>query len=260
MRSVPPEALASGFVNSPVGSHTSRTIMLRELRTLLATCASDAKPEDYRKAVIDDNALQKRTVTTRRASLRQLRELYALDHQVLLFRALRDLWDADEEAQPLLAVLCATARDPLLRATAVTVLDRPPGEAVTPEMLAAAVDTAFPGRYKPTVLHVVGRNTVSSWQQSGHLAGRTHKVRSRAQSRPVAVAYALLLGHLCGDSGNGLFQTLWVRLLDAPEHVVRAQAAIASREGWIDYRHAGGMTEVGFRYLLRDIAPEGALA
>ena len=256
---VPPEALASGFVNSPVGSHTSRTIMLRELRTLLATCANDATLEDYRKAVVDDNALQKRTVTTRRASLRQLRELYALDLQVLLFRTLRDLWDADEEAQPLLALLCAVARDPLLRATADAVLDTLPGEPVTAEMLAAAVNAAFPGRYKPTVLHVTGRNVVSSWQQSGHLAGRATKVRIRAGCRPTTVAYALLLGHLCGASGNALFQTLWARLLDAPEHILRSQAAIASQEGWIDYRHAGGMTEVGFRYLLRDIPPERIL-
>lgn len=254
------EALTSGFVNSLVGSHTSRTIMLRELRVLLGTCARHATPEDYRQAVIDDNVLQKGTVTTRRASLRQLQELYALDPQVLLFRALRDLWDADEDAQPLLALLCAVARDPLLRATAETVLSTSPGEAVTPEMLATAVDMAFPGHYKPTVLHVIGRNTVSSWQQSGHLAGRTHKVRSRAKSRPVAVAYALLLGHLCGASGNALFQTLWARLLDAPEHILRSQAATASQAGWIDYRHAGGMTEVGFRYLLRDITSEGARA
>jgi hypothetical protein len=32
-----------------------------------------------------------------------LRELYVLDRLWMLFRGLRDLWDADETAQPLLA-------------------------------------------------------------------------------------------------------------------------------------------------------------
>jgi hypothetical protein len=47
----------------------------------------------------------------------------------------------------------------------------------------------------------MGQNAGSSWQQSGHLRGKLNKVRQRANSRPVAVAYALILGHLCGERG-----------------------------------------------------------
>lgn len=104
------------------------TIMLAELRQLLAACPANAGLEAYRAAIVNGNVLLKRTVTTRKQSLRALRELYALDPAVPVFRALRDLWDEDAEGQPLLALLCAAARDPLLRATAELVLAMSPGE------------------------------------------------------------------------------------------------------------------------------------
>jgi hypothetical protein len=69
------------------------------------------------------------------------------------------------------------------------------------------------------------------------------------------VAYALLLGYLCGGRGEGLFQTLWVRLLDAPGRTIEDQALAASQRGWIEYRRSGGVTDVGFRYLLRPVVP-----
>jgi hypothetical protein len=190
-------------------------------------------------------------MATRHKSLRGLRELYSLDPTVLLFRALRDLWDDDQQAQPLLALLCAVARDPILRGTAPFIVDTPPSTLVSPQMLAAAAGASLPGRYKPTVLGVIGRNAASSWEQSGHLRGRTNKVRARAESRPSALAYALLLGQLCDARGQALFTTLWCNLLDTPTNILYAQAEAASQRGWIDFLHSGSVVEVGFRYLLR---------
>ena len=99
---------------------------------------------------------------------------------------------------------------------------------------------------------VIGRNTASTWTQSGHLRGRSNKVRVQARSRPIALAYALMLGHLCDVRGEALFHALWARALDAPVHVLYEQAVLASQQGWIDYRQAGGVTEITFGYLLRE--------
>lgn len=228
-------------------------MMLRELRLLLAARPETACLEDYRAAVIDENVLGKSTLATRRDSFRRLRELYALRPETPLFRALRDLWVADTEAQPLLALLCACARDPLLRGTADTILATADGAIVTPQMIAQAVSNAFPGRYNSMTLANIGRHAASTWQQSGHLAGRVGKVRGRAKCRPADVAYALLLGYLGGARGNALFSTLWCRLLDTPEHTLHEQATVASQEGWIDYRAAGAIQDVAFSYLLRNI-------
>jgi hypothetical protein len=104
----------------------------------------------------------------------------------------------------------------------------------------------------------MGQNAGSSWQQSGHLRGKLNKVRQQANSGPVAVAYALILGHLCGERGQGLFETMWSVLLDTPPGELRAQAATASQQGWLEYRHSGDVTDVSFRRFLRDWQPSEA--
>lgn len=251
MRQLPNPSLAYGFLNDPVGTHGSRTIMLKELRLLLTACPRPTNYEEFRTAVTQHNVLLKNTAATRQESFRRLRELYAIDENVLLFRALRDLWDEDETAQPLLAVLCACARDSILRATAdhirATSLDEP----VTPQMMEKIVSESFPNRYNATTLATIGRNVVSSWQQSGHLRGHLKKVRHQADCQPTAVAYALLLGYLGNLRGEALFQTLWCRLLDAPVHILHRQAQLAAQRGWLEYRHSGTVTDITFRYLLR---------
>jgi len=251
--SIQVSALANeyGFINEPVGAHSSRTMMLAELRLLLTACPQSASFEEYRSAIIDENVLLKKTVATRKVSFRWLRELYALDRKTLLFRALRDLWDEDTQAQPLLALLSAVARDPLLRSTTESILTIPIGETVTPEMMMDAVNVSFPDRYSPKTLKSTGQNIISSWQQAGLLSGKLHKVRMSAQSLPASVAYALLLAYLSDARGEALFRTLWCRLLDAPVHILHEQALVASQRGWIEYRHMGDVTEVGFRHLLR---------
>src|SRR5260221_5471158 len=240
-----------GFINEPVGAHSSRTMMLAELRLLLAACPQSASFEEYRSAVVDENVLLKKTVATRKASFKWLRELYALDRKTLLFRALRDLWDETPQAQPLLALLSAVARDPLLRSTAESILAILIGETVTPEMMMDAVNVSFPDRYSPKTLKSTGRNIISSWQQAGLLSGKLHQVRMSAQSLHAYVTSALLLPYLSVARGEALFRALWCRLLDAPAHVLHEQALAASHRGWIEYRHMGDVTEVGFRHLLR---------
>lgn len=248
---LPLQSKSFGFVNSPVGTHSSRTIMLSELRLLLAALGKAADLDEYRSAIIDENVLLKRSVATRKESFRRLRELYALNEGILLFRALRDLWDEDVEAQPILALLCAVARDPLLKCTAELILSTPIGMTITPQMISEAVNVAFPDRYSQKVLAGIGRHIASSWQQAGLLGGKLHKVRTKGHSHSATVAYALLLSYLLDARGEALFHTFWCRLLDVPLHVLREEAILASQLGWIEYRHMGDVTDVGFRYLLR---------
>src|SRR6266496_3065 len=210
---VPRSALLHGFRIEPIGTHLSRTIMVGSLRTLLGTCPTSANPSDYRSAIVDRNVLSKPTAVASRITHDRLRELYALDPDVLVFRALRDLWDADQAAKPMLALLCATARDPILRAMTPFVLSIPHGAPISPQMLSEEAERQFPGKFRPLVLAGLGRNAASSWQQAGLLQGKPRK-RSRAEARPVAVAYALFLGDLCGRRGRALFETLWARILD----------------------------------------------
>lgn len=229
--------------------------MLTELEAVLGATGRDVTYEDYATAIVDENVLAKSTRATRQKSLRHLRELYALRSDIPLFAGLRALWVADARARPLLALLCAAARDPLLRSTADVVLEASPGTTLAAADFSEAVERSFPGRFTRGVLARIGRNVASSWTQSGHLCGHASKVRSLVQPTPAAVAYALHLGHLQEDTGTALFRTLWVRLLDTSETDVRELAGAASRLGWVGYRASAGMTEVTFRHLEALSAP-----
>ena len=249
---VPSSAATFGLRIKPTGTHLSSTMKLDELRTLLAKPSADAMEANYRAAVIDQNLLGKPTGTTRRITFDRLRELYALAPGLLVFRALRDLWDADEAAQPKIALLCSTARDPIIRAMTPFILRLAAGEAVTAHDLAEEAEECFPGKFVAISRQRLGRNASSSWEKAGLLSGRQRKKRVRSEARPTSLAYALLLGDLCGRRGQALFTTLWASMLDAPMHALKELAVAASRQGWIEYRASGDVVEVSFRYLMRE--------
>ena len=249
---IPRSAEASGLRIYPTGTHLSSTVKLRELRTLLAQRSVDDGLSDYRAAVIKQNVLGKPTATTRRITFDRLRELYGLDPDLLVFRALTDLWDADESAQPMIALLCSTARDPILRAVTPFALRLPIGGTTTTQELADEAERQFPQKFVPSSRSRLGRNVSSSWGKAGLLSGRQSKVKTKPQARPTALAYALLLGDICGKRGQALFTTLWAGMLGAPLHELKELASVASRQGWIEYRSAGDVVEVSFRHLMRD--------
>lgn len=251
---IPESATVFGFRISTFGTILGRSISLDDLQRLLAACRASGSNEDYRRAAEDDNVLQKPTASACRFGFRNLAEFYALDPKARLFRALRDLWDEDPSAQPLLALLCAGARDPILRALTPLVLALDQGGEITPDRITIEAERVFPDKFHGASGRSLGRNAASSWKQAGLLAGRATKRRCRATCRPTAVAYALLLGDLCGQRGGRLFDTIWTRMLDAPVHLLREHAAAASKQGWIEYRAAGDVTEVSFNHLMREPA------
>ena len=218
--------------------------MLEDLRTLLAAVPADAEAPDYREAVLVSNVLGKLSDSTRKKSYRYLRELYRLDPEATLFSALRVIWDHDPDGQPLLAMLCAMASDPVLRGTADVVRDTPIGAPFSNLEIRDAVLAQYPLAYSDSIAGKIGRNAGSSWTQSGHLQGRTNKHRTRAKATPGSTAYALYLGYLEGVRGSLLFTTDWARTLDAPIEDLYVLAAAASKYGWIDFKKFGDVVDV----------------
>src|SRR3546814_3294794 len=94
------------------GPRAERTMMLDDLRVLLAHTSVQATRDDYTTAIVEDNVLGKPTRKSRELALRHLGVLYGLDLTNPLFRALRRLWSRNEAAQPMLALAVALARDP----------------------------------------------------------------------------------------------------------------------------------------------------
>lgn len=243
-----PEAL--GFRTGKKGVHNSRTLTLKDLATLLQHLPADAPNAAYRSAAKEENILAKKTASTRHYVVQRLSQLYGLDPSIPLFRTFRTLWEEADEGRPLLALLLALARDPILRTTAPPVLAMDIGEALDKENLAQAIMDAEGDRFNETSVQKITQMSASSWTQSGHLEGRYNKIRQRPVCTATTTAYALLLGYMTGLRGQRLFDTLWTDALDAPEHEVQEYARRASRRGIITYRNAGGIIEVDFSPML----------
>jgi hypothetical protein len=237
---------AFGFKVSEGGAHTSRTIMLKEITRLLASADTRAGTEDYRRLVLSENVLGKRTQTTRQETVRRLRELYALSSKVPIFLLYRELMKLDLQSAPLLSLLIAWARDPLFRATTPAISQASFGESVSSDDLQQSLTEAYPHQYSAITIGNVARHAASSWTQSGHLIGRTKKIRSRVQPRPAAVTFALILGNVGGVAGTQLFTCVWCRLLDLNATEARSLAEQAHRQELLTLRAMGSVVEISF--------------
>lgn len=239
----PPLATA-GFRFGSVGTHSSRTLMFSELVAVLAHTPAGADREDYKRGVVEDNCLGKSTASTRRLSFQRLSELYALDPQVGVFRLLVRLWSTDAGSRPHLALLVALARDPLLRASAVAIAALQPGDEFSRSEAEAAVRAVTENRLNDNILAKVVRNCASSWAQSGHLQGRTFKVRQPVRPHYVSVTMALALGYLAGFRGEALFTSGWIEILDLDPAAARALALESKRAGLIDLRFSDKIVDL----------------
>ena len=244
------EAAAWGFRVGERGTHTSRTIMLQELSHVFDAAPRDASRHDYKRAVLDDNCLGKRTTATRKLSFHRLSELYGLNRELILFRVLRDLWEQQEDSRPLLGLMLALARDPLLRASAPAVLRTPFGDELARQPLKNDLSKVAGARLNPDTLDKVVRNASSSWTQSGHLRGRGRKTRQRVRATPAATAYALLLGFGAGSRGRLLFETPWCSILDATAGELLELAVAAKGLGLLDLKQSGSIVDVSFAAVL----------
>ncbi len=239
-------AAALGFRCTPGGVHLSKTMMLSDLTSLLET-APGSTADAVEQSIVRDNLLGKPTGSARRLALARLNALYGiLTPRPIQFAALR-LWPRNVAGRPMLALLCALAREPLLRQSAGPVLEAPPGASVRWPDLATAILTEHPDRYSPKMLKSLAQNCVSSWTQSGHLQGRVNKRRRLADPSPEAAAYAALLGSLAGFGGPALLRSPWMRVLDRSESDLLSLLRRAESAGLARVKAGGGVIQIDVR-------------
>jgi hypothetical protein len=223
--------------------------MTSELSVVMSALPEGAVRADYASAIIESNCLDKPTASTRRLTNQRLGELYGLDPALPLFRVLRRLWSADEKGHPLLALLVAIARDPILAASATAVNALNPGEELRKDPVKQSIRNMVHDRLNEATLEKVVRNVSSSWVQSGHLEGRTFKRRVRVVPTAGAIALALYLGWVCGLRGEELLDSPWTRVLDASRSQTTDLAFGAKRLGLLDINVADRVVDISFRRL-----------
>ena len=235
-----------GFRFGINGPHAARTMMLEDLRTLLANTPAEAKRKDYADAVVSENLLGKPTKKSRELAFRHLLSLYGLETSNPLFRALRRLWPLDPESQPLLALTVALVRDPLLRGSVQFILSKQIGSRVPRADVEALLSQQFPERFSPASLKSFAQNVAGTWTDAGYLSGRQYKTRVLPSARPEATALALFVGHLEGRSGQRLFSSEWMTLLGGTSTEQEALTSAAAHRGLLVFMNAGGVKELRF--------------
>lgn len=238
------------------GAHTSRTMLLADLASVLAACPADSSLNDYRIAIVRQNVAGKDSQSSRERTFRYLRELYRLDVDDASFRGLLRLWALDQQGRPQIAMLMAVANDRALAATASGVMSLLTDAPVTSTALADAIEREFPDSYSDAIRAKIGRNALSSWTQAGYL--HRSSPRSPAHRRPVdptpgTVVMALLLGKADGLSGERLFNSRYATLLDTPSGTLHDRVHEAARKGWLEYRSRGAVTEVDLEALVAEL-------
>jgi hypothetical protein len=242
-----------GFSFKKGSTHTSRTLMLSELSLLLShTGSTHLAKEAYLQAILNDNILGKLTYSNRSRTSTWLVELYSLDHKCKIFNVLHRLWFKDVLSQAHLALLCAYCRDAVFRALVPVVLAYEQGAAVRRAELESVIERKYDHRFGPALIRSLAQNINASLTQSGHLRGKALKVRQKLNPRPVSVAYALFLGHLCGYQGQALLQTKFIQLLDLDYQAARMLMLQAVQQGYLIVNQLGDVIEVKFDPLILD--------
>lgn len=242
-----------GFKFGQNGAHSARTMMLNELTHLFDGLPVEARPEQYKDDIELANVLHKPTSKSRTLTWRHLIDLYGMDTQIPLFRLFRQLWESDVNARPLLACQMALTRDPLLRMSQAKILSLQLGEHLPREEMEQAIREQYPDRFSPAMLRSLAQNVNGTWTNAGYLQGRNKKHRSEPDVRPVNVVFALLLGYLQGASGNRLFSTDWVKVLNCRQERLLELARQASNSGLLTFKHSSEVMEVTFpNYLSKE--------
>jgi hypothetical protein len=112
------------------------------------------------------------------------------------------------------------------------------------------LEECFPKRFSPAMKASLAQNINTTWTAGGHLAGVRVKRRSLPTPKPATSTYAMLAGYLLGLRGDSLLSSVFGRLIGAEPALIIAHLSTASRQGWLRFRHGGGVMEMDFSALL----------
>ncbi len=239
-----------GFSKTNAGGHTARSMMFLEMRALVRAMPLAVTKDDFAKAIVEENILEKPTLSSRTKSLRHLTELYGLDPSKALFRVLWDFGHTDLESLPQLCLVCAYARDPQLRHSFEMIRALRLDEVLARTAMEEHLEKGFLGRFSPAMKKAMAQNVNTTWTFGGHLAGKVKKTRRLPEPRPTSAAYAMFVGYLTGLRGERLLDSTFASLVASNRSQLQASLTLASAKGLLSLKQAAGIVEFDFSNLL----------
>ena len=227
-----------------------RSMMYLEMRALVRSMPITVTKADFAKAIIDENILEKPTLSSRKESISRLTQLYGMDSAKTLFRVLWELGHADIVSLPQLCLVCAYARDPQLRHSFELIRNLRLGELLIRSAMEEHLEKGFPARFSKATKASMARNVNTTWSFSGHLIGKVKKTRCLPEPRPSSAAYAMLVGYLTGLRGERLLDSAYAALVASNRSQLQSALSLASAKGLLSLKQAAGIVEFDFSNLL----------
>jgi len=226
----------------------------RELEALLAAAPPDAKPEQYRRLIVEENAAGKSSAAQRLQVWWRLKLRYVLDPEIAEFRAFRRAMDTASSTteRGLLCLLMFARTDRLFREATL--------ECVSPRLslaLGEAVDAEDVGetirriaesaghRWSPTTLHRSRAHLLSTLKDFGVLAGHVRKRTVPRRPTPTVTAFVVRLARLESLTDRQALGCRWFRLLGADEQQATSLLYAAQRAGSLSFQERAGVVEIG---------------
>lgn len=239
-----------GFSKASLGAHSARSMMFLEMRVLVRAMPLTVTKNDLTKAIVEENVLEKPTLSSRKKSLRHLMELYGMNPSKTLFRVLWDLGQADLDSLPQLCLVCAYARDPQLCHSFELIRTLRLSEVLARAAMEQHLENGFPGRFSPAMKKSMAQNVNTTWTFGGHLAGKAKKTRRLPEPRPISAAYAMFVGYLTGLRGERLLNSAFAALVASNRSQLQTTLVLASARGLLSLKQAAGIVEFDFSNLL----------
>lgn len=239
-----------GFSVTKGGGHSARSMMFLEMSILVRTMPLSLTSDDFTKAIVEENVLEKPTLSSRKKSLRHLVELYGMDTSKAIFRIFWEFGHADLESLPQLCLVCAYARDPQLRQSFELIRTLRLGEVLERAAMEQHLENGFPGRFSPAMKKSMAQNVITTWTFGGHLSGKKKKPKRLPVPRPISAAYAMFVGYLSGLRGERLLDSTFAALVSSDRSQLQTALALASARGLLSLKQAAGVVEFDFSSLL----------
>ena len=223
-----------------------------DIEHVMAAVPRDARPDDYRRAIMNDNAARKNTGTARMWAWKRLKLRYALDHtdapEFNAFR--RAMTDPDPAGRGLSAMLMFARLDRLFREVTLRVLAPQlghPGQVIPSTVVRQEVEArsrAAGLTWSEESLAHAAVHLAGAWKDFGLVEGSLERRVCRLHPSHATTRFAVELGKAEGRTDRQVLDAPWFQILGMDEAAAASLLRAAARDGELQYRAQADVVEI----------------